>query len=238
MPKLKHLLIAILPAVVAISAQETPAQYEFMKSIYENKMAGVKKALADGIDINLKDPNGDMGSHLTALTCNLPMLKFLAGKGLRLNDADARGKTALTISLEKGSYFMALANRKPYNDCEQYSKFLIDNLPDGFLGESGGDNLLINAVEASYVSHTEKLLKKGANVNFQDRIGNTALMRAMTPMTFEAMPRNIQIAKTLIRYKADKTLKNKEGKTAWAILNEDKGKDQRMQNALLKLLEP
>jgi ankyrin repeat protein len=54
------------------------------------------------------------------------------------------------------------------------------------------------------------LLRAGANVNAQDRNGNTALMEA-------AEDGNVSAAKLLLEAHADRTLKNASGQTALSI---------------------
>jgi uncharacterized protein len=53
----------------------------------------------------------------------------------------------------------------------------------------------------------EKLLQKGANPNMADETGITCLMMAI-------QVEKIELVKLLLQYKADKTLKDKQGKTA------------------------
>lgn len=233
--------LKIIPAlllVVHLNGEETPPEFEFISAVHQNKLSAVKEELKKGIDINVKTPDGSNAGHAAADTCNLPMLKFLASKGLKLHEPNSRGDSALAMALSKAGFFIALADRKPYNNCEKFADYLITKLPAGFFAQEEKSELLNRAVGSSYVNLVQKLLKKGALVDYQDKNGTSPLMNAVKPVTFEAVPRNIKIVKMLLKHKANKGLKNKDGQTAYDILNTDENPDKKLQSALLKLLTP
>ncbi len=231
-------LVVFFAVMSTAFAGDRPPEYEYIKAVHQGQLDIVKKNLEAGIDVNAKTPNGSTAAHIAAEECNLPMLKFLVSKGLLLNEKDGRGRIPLRIALGKGGIVVIYADRKPYKDCEAVAQYLIPQLPEGYFNEPDAGDLLVTAAGSSYPQVTEKLLKMGAPANYQDKDGETALMSAVKPITFEAFPRNIQIIRLLLKQGADKGLKNAKGQTAFDILSTDKNPDPKFNTPAGKLVKP
>ena len=238
MNRILPFLFVLAAVTSSIFASDRPPEYEYMKAVNQGQLDIVRKNLEAGIDVNAKTPNGTTAAHIAAEQCNLPMLKFLVSKGLLLNEKDGRGRIPLRVALGKGGIVIIYADRKPYKDCEAVVHYLIPQLPEGYFTEPDAGELLVTASESSYPQVTEKFLKMGAPANYQDKDGETALMSAVKPITFEAFPRNLQIIRLLLKHGADKTLKNGKGQTAFDILNADKNPDPKFNTPASKLVKP
>lgn len=59
------------------------------------------------------------------------------------------------------------------------------------------------------------LIEKGANINYKDKNGNTALMHAANHYNLEAF-------ETLLKFKADTKIKNNDGKTIVDMVKNNK----------------
>ena len=81
-----------------------------------------------------------------------------------------------------------------------------------------GRNLLMYSVQQEKVSIARLLIQRGAEINYADSLGNTALMMAATS-------NNIRFAKLLIRNGAFLNVRNKKGYNArdFAIRSNNKG---------------
>jgi uncharacterized protein len=93
-----------------------------------------------------------------------------------------------------------------YRGNTEVASFLIDEVKQVDIITKEGTPLTACVYKGDLLL-AEKLLKKGANPNIADDNGSTCLIMA-------AQINNIDMVKLLLRYKADKTIKDKQGKTA------------------------
>jgi ankyrin repeat protein len=96
------------------------------------------------------------------------------------------------------------------------------------------DTPLIYSCVRNYIECAHLLIRGGADINFQDRNGNSALMH-VCKMNNQPKKR-IAIAKMLIDMGADINLVNNSGKKAWKIVEESKA-EPRYKTAMSELIE-
>jgi len=96
------------------------------------------------------------------------------------------------------------------------------------------DTPLIYSCMRNYIECAHLLIRGGADINLQDRNGNSALMH-VCKMNNQPKKR-IAIAKMLIDMGADINLVNNSGKKAWKIVEESKA-EPRYKTAMSELIE-
>ena len=119
-------------------------------------------------------------------------VKILLDRGVKVNGADAEGRTALHEAARWGP---------------ELTKLLLDKGADVNARTKSGDTPLMVAAEGDQPDVVRLLLGKGADVNAHDDDGRTALMRA-------AEHGRLANAKALLAEGADVRRKDKQGKTA------------------------
>jgi len=91
------------------------------------------------------------------------------------------------------------------------TQVLLDNGASCEMYDNEGDTPLIKAVTSGYYQIVELLLVRGANINAQNELGNTALHVAATANTDRY--NDMAIVRCLLDNGADVFLKNKKNKT-------------------------
>jgi ankyrin repeat protein len=193
------------------------------KSILSGNLDEVAKLIKKGDNLNLKDEHGLPPIILACLTRRPEIAKMLISAGAELNTTSLYG-SPLEISIASGEIEIANSIRK------RLSEQLYEAAKKGEL-----DNVSI-------------LIKNGADVNFQDKDGVTALHMAsfyghaavalrllhekadpnlartdgFTPLHFACLKGNETIVRTLIANGAQLDLKTTSGKTAEGIAEEKK----------------
>lgn len=134
--------------------------------------------------------------------------------GMDINSVNKSGKTALMYAIELGNFDMInLILNQENIDVKKANK--------------EGKTALMYAVEFGYIRIMLDLaIKFSANINDVDNKGNTALMYAVKTS-------NVFAVKVILKLKANKTLKNKQGLTALDIAKTLKTKEAK---EIIKLL--
>jgi len=185
---------------------------EFATAIYKKDIEGVKKLLARGVDVNIREKT--MGSTPLIVACSLEgtedIAKLLISKGADINIiASYDGRTALmwAAANSKKTVELLLAKGAEVN-------------VKGVEGMTAFIQSIFGILSGSVTTEVcDLLLEKGADVNAQltgaDATGWTALMFASTN-------ENLELVKYLISKGADVNLKAKDGATALSLAKKDK----------------
>ncbi len=173
---------------------------------------GVKKLLENGANVNARDAEGRSALDLATTNSNAKVVQVLFENHIVKSQAS---NTILTMNPEwsddvkRAIYFDHLKQLLIQDDDVAISKFIEGSKesPDQTIIELAWKNAagaeLISAVQQGNHARVKKLLKLGANVNFQDAKGRTALHYAETNA----------IIKLVIEYKAELNLPDKDGNT-------------------------
>jgi FOG: Ankyrin repeat len=167
------------------------------------------KFIADRADINMQDGFGQSPLHLALSKEKEDIFKYLLEKNANVNIGGAKGElknqTVLYLAVTRGR--------------EDLVKDLLDRGADPNIADSEGGLPLCEAMIGRTVNENivKMLLEKGAKVNQPENNGLTPLMYIAENDKAPVETRTA-VAKMLLNAGADKTLKDKKGKTAldWA----------------------
>lgn len=84
-----------------MSGEEISLSRLFCKAAQDGRLAVVKKAVAEGLDLNEKDQNGFTALMLAAQNGHADVVEFLVGKGADINIESKLGHTALDWAKRK-----------------------------------------------------------------------------------------------------------------------------------------
>lgn len=174
---------------------------KLIEAIREKNIIEVREIITDMPGIIHEPDAGGMtplmhaAGHLDSLRpyaedANLSIIHMLVDAGAKLNVQDDQGRTAL---------FIAAENKRP-----AVIKLLKSMGADVDISDYAGNTPLMVAQYENVINY---LIAAEAKINLQNKVGETALMRAVLR---NSMPAVI----ALLKAGADATLKNKEGKTA------------------------
>ena len=179
--------------------------------------------IAKGSDVNFADVNtGETALIKAARNGNIDMLNLLIVAGADVNTPSKMGVTPLLAGIESGK--------------RAVTEFLVSR---GGLSGVSQENLIKYAFQKNYVG-VEAMLKGGAQPNYADKNGNTALIAAaangdmeslkvllayradvnavnkfkMSPLLYAVKANNTEIAKYLLDRQADVNQVNTTGETA------------------------
>jgi len=213
-------LMMLLVLLILIGSNELSAQKKTKKEQKEDlaqkaRFEKVQAELASGADPNRKDGKMTwLGSELYEYNRNgvyseIPKL-LINTKGIKINEWN------ILVQPEVSWKHTALMNAVSFPELVTMildKGALIDLQDDwiewdGKLNEIGGNTALMIAIGQDGFTHTESakiLINRGAKIDIQDKLGNTALMDAV---------HNTEIAKILIDKGAKMDIQNLGGETA------------------------
>ena len=169
----------------------------------------VIKVLLEKADVNIKDDLGNSPIHLAVMKKKDEIFDLLLEKNVDVNVAGADGKTKNQTAL----YAAVMQNR------EDLVQKLIEKGSDPNIADADGGLVLSEAVARRNANPqiVKRLLDGGANVNAQELNQGTALIIAASNNAISS-PTRQEIVKMLLDKGADKSIKDKTGKTAldWA----------------------
>ena len=151
---MKHLLITIA-ALVLVGCG--PSVDEFRKAVYDGEIETVKKAIAAGVDVNIRNKNKDTPLHVAAsggAILDYPVKEIV--ELLIANGADVNAKDK---SLETSLHFAAI------NGIKETAELLITKGADVNAKRADGSTPLHSASGEGYKEIAELLIEKGADVN-------------------------------------------------------------------------
>ena len=173
-----------------------------MKAIYEGDTTEFSRLIQKNKRITFATPKKGREKGITALDVAILKQNVIAVEMLL--------KTKKFLKLNE--YLMTACGE----DDVKIIELLFDYGADpNYITESTGNTPIIEATDFGSNEVLIALLQKSKNINTQIKgPGFTALMGA-------AIHLNVEKAKILLEYKADKTLTDSSGKTAYSYINED-----------------
>ena len=188
-----------------------------------NGHTGTVRALLDrGADVNVKHEVGGTALTGAAAAGHLEVVKALLGTGADPN--------VIVVTFHGGPYTALMIAMNPKN--KHWLGIMDAMIAAGAeVNPRSGFYLspLRYAIEEGDTSMIEAALKRGANVNLRDQESGE------TPLMFAARYSTLKVVKALIDAGAGVSARNKEGKTAQAIAEEDK--DNLWRNEIVALLK-
>ena len=210
--------VAELLKTTALPVQAAGALPTLHEAARDGQLDVVTDLLAQGADVNAKDPSGATALHYSAMRGHEEIAKVLLANGADVNSTDEANRTALdfaTTARQPKIVEMLLAEEGVKIDVRDgrvllgqavdggYSRLvqlLLDKFPDLVNGRNRyGETLLHNAARAGNRGLVQLLLEGGSDVNAADNNGSTALH-------FVAMQGRKDIAELLIDRGADVTV--------------------------------
>lgn len=144
-------------------------------------------------DINIKDDSGRTPMHLAALNGQLYIVKYLIEKEADLNSIDDFQQTPLIYAASYGALNIV--------------KYLIEDVSENITNIDESE-ILHSAARGDNLDVVQYLIKKGANVNKKNYIGET-------PLFIATRYGHINVVKYLIEEaNADLNIKNEYGETS------------------------
>jgi uncharacterized protein len=174
------------------------------------------KALIDKVDINLKDKKGNSPIHLALSKDKEDIFNALLEKGADVNVAGMSGKvenqTVLYLAVVRGR--------------ENLVEKLLAKGANPNIADSGGATPLTEACVGANVKPNivKMLLDKGANPNMPENLSGAHSLIWIASNKDVSSDKRIEVAKMLLAKGADKSLKDKKGRTAldWAKQSDNK----------------
>jgi ankyrin repeat protein len=174
------------------------------------------KALIEKVDINLKDKKGNSPIHLALLKNKDDALNALLEKGADVNVAGRDGKTENQTVL----YLAVIRSR------DDLVEQLLAKGANPNIADSGNATPLTEACVGATVKPAivKMLLDKGANPNVQENLSGAHSLIWIASNKDISSSKRVEVAKMLLEKGADKSLKDKKGRTAldWAKQSENK----------------
>lgn len=186
--------LEILIPIALINIRDNKGFTAFQYTVANGNVEAARKLLNRGavLGINEYDPDHN-NPIITAVARNdLPMVIELITNGARFDVNDKQGNTPLMIAVQKN-----------------YPEIVKKLINYGALPNNQDSSLAIAATKNN-LALVQMLIKAGANLNAQNRFGNTALMIALE-RGFDS------IVGAMLEAQADVNIQNSEGKTALMI---------------------
>ena len=181
---MKHLLITIA-AVMLVGCG--PSVDEFRKAVYDGEIETVKKAIAAGVDVNIRNKNKDTPLHVAASGAAIldypakEIIELLIANGADVNAQNHQRRTALHNTSTKEIVELLIANGADVNAKDksletslhfaaingnkETAELLITKGADVNAKRADGSTPLHSASGEGYKEIAELLIEKGADVN-------------------------------------------------------------------------
>ncbi|HNY12085.1 MAG TPA: ankyrin repeat domain-containing protein, partial [Candidatus Wallbacteria bacterium] len=200
-----------------------------LQAICDGSTSEVKAVIGSGISINDTVENETTPLMKAVIADNFDMVDFLVKSGADINFENSRGESALSCSLPRGDHYSGHSSRGGGRTVRNVNRRIVKYLIS--LGA------LINKAVSGSVSRMadndknyeliELAVRSGADINFPDEWGKTALMRAVWH------EKNIKLAELLLNSGADVNAADNEGVTALMIAA-GSYRNQKMTSLLIK----
>ena len=201
----------------------------------------VHDLLAKGLDVNAKGTDGNTPLHASFMMLNTYMAGILMRHGADATIKNAKGMSAYDIAkkwkVNLDSYKTIDAKKTDHNGiyplweaAKTGDRVLIEKLiKEGADKEHAENELGYSPIYRAKDGETIKLLiKLGCNINAKDNDGNTPLMDMVGMLGAK------EKIKTLLELGADTSIKNKEGKTVFDLVAEDKFVSKEIREMFIK----
>jgi uncharacterized protein len=160
-------------------------------------VAGVREAIANGADIETRDPQRRTALLLASAADHVEVAKVLVAAGADPNALDFQRDTPWLVTGVTGSVAMLHA--------------LLPAEPDLTIRNRYGGVSLIPACERGHVDYVREVLKTGINVNHVNDLGWTGLLEAV--ILGDGSTPYQEIVRLLVAGGADVNLPDKDGTT-------------------------
>ncbi|AIF81595.1 hypothetical protein I862_05205 [endosymbiont of Acanthamoeba sp. UWC8] len=187
---------AFLEKGADINAQDVKYGYTpLMYSILYNKQKSYNYLITKGADLSIRSNDGKTVAHLAATANNIKAFELLIDYGVDPNIHDNQGNSPYYYSTQFTDEFAYIAVKQYKN----MNKALIDFTKNGS------------------IAAVKQTLRLGADTNYKDANGNTALIIAV-------QKNNVKLAGYLLSKDSDPLLRNKIGLSAidYAVMNNSK----------------
>ena len=212
------------------------ANYEYEE--YGNFLTEiVRRLIAAGTDVNIKDINGNSALHLLASSCknieySIELLNLLLRAGADVNSQNIFKRSVLENFIRNKKFSFDLLDTIYLPRLLGYGANVNQKNPS-----SGVTPLMVALDEGRGSDIIKMLIRVGADVNAKDNAGNTPLLHAV-----KSSARDVEAVKTLVQAGADVTVgsKNNYGKvlTAGAIVAKKWSDTTNKQRNVLPYLSP
>lgn len=192
-----------------------------LKALQNNDFRGVKLAVANGADVNVRNPDrgwncrGPVQARKTPLMyavtptvrknygrvrapANLELVEFLLNKGANPNYRSGVGFTPLGLAAHSGDLKLL--------------DLLISHGAAPDILNSSGDSAFIDACYSRQLEVAQLLQQNGSDINLKGFLGFTALHRSLSDRS--PANKSLKITKWLLSIGADSDVQNKFGETA------------------------
>ncbi len=154
----KMLFIGLLLSTVALSLLAVDLAQSLKQAVIKRDLTAVKKALAEGANVNERFIGGHTPLTIAASHGNLEMAELLIKRGAAVNGRDDFDRTALMFAGKTKMAEFLLQRGAKVNDREE-----------------SGRTALMFAVISNRPELVRLLLKNGAKINIKNLRGETAL---------------------------------------------------------------
>jgi ankyrin repeat protein len=191
MKKLIIIFIILIPLFSwGITPEERESHKHFMviqKALEDIEL--LKFYIDDGLDVNILDKNDNtlLMKVCGDISQDIDVIQYLIDEGIEIDIISSSGHTALSIAMKKGNV--------------QVIKLLLDNDADWTISEKA------NIININDLETVKYFVNENIDVNYQDKNGLTALMRA-------SLNDNYELTEYLLSNGADAGLENIDNKTA------------------------
>lgn len=186
-------LMKLSPDVNAANADGKTA---LMAAIESRRYAVFESLLKTGADVNARDAQGKTPLHLL-VDCfegSTQFIEALRGKHVDFDAQDNEGKTPAMWAM-----------RRP---CGDTPDLLLHGIDEPDLRDMSGRTLLMVASDYKRRDFVKRMAQKGACINCQDQLGNTALHIALTERKTD-----ISLVELLVSLGANPRIRNAYGQT-------------------------
>lgn len=187
----------------------------------ENYILTIKKLIKNGLDIDVKDANGDTLLMRIVKNGYLEIAKLLISNGANVNVKNNAGITVLMQAVDRGfpelarlnvSIGVLIGRTAVEQDNPELVKLLIEKGADVNAKDKDGYTALMRAIKKGYLEIARALINNNADVNVKSNDGFTPLMQAIKRHYLEAA--YLDLIKLLIESKADLNTQDNNGLTA------------------------
>ncbi|WP_112320292.1 ankyrin repeat domain-containing protein [Oceanibium sediminis] len=185
-------------AQTAPSARELSAYEGLFIAAHEGDVAGIERLVAEGADVNARDPKGRTPGHVAAFASEDDALRALAAAGEDMNALEHRAYDIVTIA--------AVAD-----DPELMSLAIELGNDPGLVTSPYDGTALIAAAHLGHAEVVRRLIAAGAPLDHVNNLHWTAVMEAV--VLGDGGPDYQAVLDALLSAGADRTLADRDGVT-------------------------